>query len=397
MSVTAQVSRRALLRTVAAAGAGVALAGCTMSAQTSAPAQGGASAKTQASPVSTASGRTFTWKMQSTWTAGDFHQNNPADFVNMVGEMSGGRLKIELMPAGAVVPALEVLDAVHKGLLDAGHAWPGYWYGKHPAATLFASAPGGPFGMNNEDFVAWMLVGGGTELYNELLQSELKLNVVAIPSFGEVPEPLGWFPKEIKTVDDLRGLKFRATGMSAEVFKELGMSVVTLAGGETIPAIERKVVDAAEYSEPSSDLSMGFQDVLKFYHLPGIHQPTGIMEVLINRSKYEELPEDLKATLKYAGMAANLLFTAKLLDQNNRDLETLVTRHGVKVIESPREVLIEILKAWDRVAERYAQQNAFFKKVLDSQRQWAQRVVPYRRRAHPDYAIAAEYYWGRRS
>lgn len=397
MSVTAQVSRRALLRTVAAAGAGVALAGCTMSAQTSAPAQGGASAKTQAAPVSTASGRTFTWKMQSTWTAGDFHQNNPADFVNMVGEMSGGRLKIELMPAGAVVPALEVLDAVHKGLLDAGHAWPGYWYGKHPAATLFASAPGGPFGMNNEDFVAWMLVGGGTELYNELLQSELKLNVVAIPSFGEVPEPLGWFPKEIKTVDDLRGLKFRATGMSAEVFKELGMSVVTLAGGETIPAIERKVVDAAEYSEPSSDLSMGFQDVLKFYHLPGIHQPTGIMEVLINRSKYEELPEDLKATLKYAGMAANLLFTAKLLDQNNRDLETLVTRHGVKVVESPREVLIEILKAWDRVAERYAQQNAFFKKVLDSQRQWAQRVVPYRRRAHPDYAIAAEYYWGRRS
>ena len=134
---------------------------------------------------------TINWKMQSTWTAGDFHQNNPKSFAERVDVMSGGRLKINVAAAGAVVPAFEVLDAVHKGILDAGHGWPGYWYGKHPAATLFGSVPGGPFGMNAEDFLGWMYLGGGQQMYNELLQNELKMNVVAFPTFGETPEPLG--------------------------------------------------------------------------------------------------------------------------------------------------------------------------------------------------------------
>jgi TRAP-type mannitol/chloroaromatic compound transport system substrate-binding protein len=384
-----RLTRRAF---IAAAGATTLAAACTQAAreQPSQQPQAQAPAAQQEAPRTA---RTFTWKMQSTWTAGDWHQQNPKNFVDMVQEMSGGRLRIELLPVGAVVPAFEVLDAVHKGLLDAGNAWPGYWYGKHPAATLFGSAPGGPFGMNSEDFLGWMYLGGGLDLYNELLQKELGLNVVAFPSFGETPEPLGWFPRPIRNVADFKGLKFRAAGMSAEVFSEFGMSVVTLPGGEIIPALERKVIDAAEFSDPTSDMSLGFQDVLKYYHLPGIHQPTGIMEILINKQKWDELPTDLKAIVRYAAMATTLLYTVQMLDRNSQDLKTLVERHGVTVVESPRDVLEEVLKAWDRVAEKYARQNAFFAKVLESQRRWAERIVPYRRIAHPPYELAADYYW----
>jgi len=336
----------------------------------------------------------ITWKVQSTWTAGDFHHVNPKGLVEKIEAMSGGRLKINLLAAGAIVPPFEVLDAVHKGILDGGHAWPGYWYGKHPAATLFGSVPGGPFGMSSEDYLGWLYMGGGKELYNELLQKELKMHVVAFPTFGETPEPLGWFPKPIKDVKDFRGLKFRAGGMSAEVFKAMGMSVVTLPGGEIVPAMQRGVIDAGEFSDPSSDMAMGFQDVRKFYHMPGTHQPTGMMEILINMKKWDELPADLKAIVEYAAMAEAIHFTLKMLNQNSRDLDTLVTKHGVKVIESPREILVEVLKAWDKVAEKYVKENPFFAKVYESQKKWAQQVVPYRRIGHPPYDLAADYYWG---
>jgi len=337
---------------------------------------------------------TITWKVQSTWTAGDFHHVNPKGLVEKIEAMSGGRLKIDLLAAGAVVPAFEVLDAVHKGILDGGHSWPGYWYGKHPAATLFGSVPGGPFGMSAEDFLGWLYLGGGKELYNELLQKELKLNVVALPTFGETPEPLGWFGKPIKDVASFKGLKFRAGGMSAEVFKMMGMSVVTLPGGEIVPAMQRGVIDAAEFSDPSSDMAMGFQDVRKFYHMPGIHQPTGIMELLIGKKHWDALPADLRAIVETASMAETIHFTVKMLDQNSKDLNTLVTKHGVKVIETPREIMLDVLKAWDKVAEKYTKDNPFFARVFESQKKWAERIVPYRRIGHPPYDLAADYYWG---
>ena len=398
MSERAQrgVSRRKVLAAAASVGAGVALAGCTGEAMNAPTKEGGAAKRALGSGASV-SGTTFRWKLQSTWTASDFHQVNPQDFATIVGELTGGRLRIEVLAAGAVVPPLEILDAVHKGLLDAGNAWPGYWYGKHPAATLFGSAPGGPFGMNNEDYLGWIHAGGGHELYNELLQNELKLDVVAFPSFGETPEPLGWFPRPIRNLDDFKGLKFRATGMSAEVFKEFGLAVVSLAAGEIIPSLERKVIDASEYSDPTSDMSMGFQDVLKYYHLPGIHQPTGIMEILINKAKWDELGEDLQAAVKYGAMATTLSYNAKILDRNSQDLNTLQTKHGVNVVESPRDILLEILKGWDKVSQRVAQENPFFAKVLNSQKQWAERVVPFRRRAHPEYNLAAQHYFGQQA
>jgi TRAP-type mannitol/chloroaromatic compound transport system substrate-binding protein len=342
-----------------------------------------------------ASAGTINWKGQSTWTAGDFHHNDAKGPAEKIEAMSGGRLKINMQAAGAIVPAFEVLDATHKGILDVGHGWPGYWYGKHPAATLFGSVPGGPFGMNAEDFLGWMYLGGGIELYNELMQKELKMNVVVFPTYGETPEPLGWFKGPLKDLKTFKGLKFRAGGMSAEVFKAMGMTVVTLPGGEIVPALERGVIDAAEYSDPSSDMSVGFADVRKFYHLPSVHQPTGIMELMINKKQWDTLPADLKAIVENACQAMALKFTLMMLDQNSKDLKTLVEKKGVTIIESPREILQEILVAWDKVAEKYVKENPFFAKVYASQKQWAERIVPYRSVAHPPYDIAADHYWGK--
>jgi len=335
----------------------------------------------------------YVFKMQSTWTAGDFHHQNPTKFVEIIEKASGGRIKINLSATGAIVPAFEVLDAVNKGILDMGHAWPGYWFGKHPAATLFGSVAGGPFGMDSWDFMGWYYLGGGKELYQELLQKELKVDVVAFSSSGETNEPQGWFRKPVKTVKDFKGIKFRAGGMASEVFKTLGMTVVILPGGEIVPALQRGVVDAAEYSEPSSDMAMGFQDVAKYYYLPGIHQPTGMMEVLINKSKWDALPADLKMIIEYACMATQTWWDGAIKLQNSKDLETLVNKHNVKVIETPKEIMVEVLKAWDKVAEKHCKENAFFNKVYQSQKEYAKRIVPYKRLNEPAYELAADFYW----
>jgi TRAP-type mannitol/chloroaromatic compound transport system substrate-binding protein len=337
----------------------------------------------------------ITWKMQSTWTAADMHQICAQGFADKVEAMSGGRLKIDVLAAGAVVPAFEVLDATHRGILDVAHAWPGYWFGKHPAATLFSSAAGGPFGMDNLDFLGWCYLGGGKELYNELLTKELKMDVVVFLSSGETSEPQGWFRKPIKNITDFKGLKFRAAGGAAEVFKLFGMSVVILPGGEIVPALQRGVIDAAEFSDPSADMRMGFQDVAKHYYQPGIHQPTGFMEIIINKKKFDELSPDLKAIVEFAAMANTLHFDVKMIDQNSKDMQTLVAKHGVTLHETPRDILQEVLNAWDKVAEKYTKENPFFKKVYDSQKAWAERVVPYRRVAHPPYELAADHYWGK--
>ena len=335
----------------------------------------------------------YVFKMQSTWTAGDFHHQNPINFVEIVEKASGGRIKINLSATGSVVPTFEFLDAVNKGILDMGHAWPGYWFGKHPAATLFGSVTGGPFGMDSWDFMGWYYLGGGKELYQELLQKELKMNVVAFAASGETNEPQGWFRKPVKNVKDFKGIKFRAGGMASEVFKTLGMTVVVLPGGEIVPALQRGVIDAGEFSEPSSDMAMGFQDVAKFYYLPGIHQPTGIMEVLINKGKWDALPADLKMIIEYAAMATQTWWDAAIKLQNSKDLETLVNKHGVKVTETPKDILLEVIKAWDKVAEKHSKDNAFFNKVYQSQKEYAKRIVPYKRLNEPPYDMAADYYW----
>lgn len=348
-------------------------------------------------PASVRAQATITWKVQSVYPAGELiFTENFKRFAEMVEKTSGGRLKIEAIPAGAIVPALEVLDAVHRGVLDGAHSWPGYWIGKNRAAGLYGSVPGGPFGMTYEDYMGWVHLGGGLELYNDLLQKELRLNVVAIPVWGIIPSGLGWFPRAVTSVQDLKRMKVRTAGLAAEILKEMGVTVLVLAGGEILPALERGVIDAAEWADPSRDRVMGFYTVRKFYHIPSMHEATGMHEILVNRKKWDELPRDLQAIVQTAAMATTYRYTLFALHQASLDLEALVSKHGVKVVDMGKEIHLELLKAWDRLADRWSKETPYFAKVLESQRAWAKQVVPYRKKGLPPIEPLLEHYWGQR-
>jgi TRAP-type mannitol/chloroaromatic compound transport system substrate-binding protein len=337
----------------------------------------------------------FVWKVQSAWPATNLLHVSAVELAKMVEEMSGGRLKWEMMAAGTVVGTFEVLDAVNRGLLDATHSWPGYWAGKNSAAGLFAPGPGGPFGMDREEYLAWLYAGGGLELYNEMLQKELKMNVV-VPAFTtSLPywEPLGWFKRPFNSLDDLRQMRFRTSGLGMEMMKMMGIAVVTLAGGEVIPALERGAVEGAEWAIPSHDVVMGFQNVAKYYYMPDLRQPASYQEVVINKKKWDELPADLKAIVKWACMAEIIRMTAYSVDLDSKAAEDLEKKHGVQIRKTPDEVLKAQVVAIDKVYESEAQKNPFFAKVLTSQKAFAQRAVPHAQRIRPPIEVVVAHYW----
>lgn len=339
--------------------------------------------------------KTITWRMQTTWPAGLSLHDSAVDLANRISELSGGRLKIEISPAGTMVPAFEVLDAVHRGIIDAAHGWSAYWIGKQPTANLFSSVAGGPFGMDNVDYAAWLYNGGGIEYYNKMYADILKMKVVVFPTDLIASEPLGWFKKEIKSVDDLKGLKFRAAGLTAEIYRELGMSIITLPGGEIVSALERGILDGAEFMDPTSDKDLGFHDVVKYYHAPGMHRHTGTLEFLVNKDAYDKLPPDLQKIVDIACRENLLRAWVGLVTRNVSDLEELQNRYNVKLVQTPPEVITAILESWDKVAARYVQQDPFFAEVYQSQKDFAAKMVPFRRSFYVPYELAADYYWPR--
>ena len=334
---------------------------------------------------------TVTLKMQSTWPTKDIFHEVFVDWGKKVEEMAGGRLKIDILPSGAVVPAFQLIEAVHQGTLDGGHGVPAYWFGKHVAASLFGTGPS--FGLDAEGLLGWIHYGGGQELYNELIQTILKLDVVSF-FHGPMPtQPLGWFKNPVQAAEDLKGLKFRTVGLSADLFKQLGASVVILPGGEIVPALDRGVIDAAEFNNPSSDRLLGFPDVRKIMMAQSYHQPVESLELLINKKKYDALPKDLQAIMKYATMAQSADFTWKMMDRNSTDLEEMKTKQKVQVTKTPKPVLEAQLKAWDAVVTEKSKDNPFFVKVLESQKQWAARVVPLRQEIMVDNEPAYQHYF----
>jgi TRAP-type mannitol/chloroaromatic compound transport system substrate-binding protein len=337
----------------------------------------------------------FVWKVQSAWPSSNLLHISAVELAKSIEEMSAGRLKWEMMAAGTVVGSFEVLDAVNRGLIDATHAWPGYWAGKNSAAGLFSPGPGGPFGMDREEYLSWLYAGGGLELYNELLQKELKMNVV-VPAFTtSLPywEPLGWFKKSFNNLDDLRKLKFRTSGLGMEMMKTMGISVVTLAGGEVIPALERGAVDGAEWAIPGHDILMGFQNVTKSYYMPDLRQPASYQEVLINKRKWDELPKDLQAIVKAASNAEIIRMTAYSVDVDSKAAEDLEKKHGVQIKQTPPDVLKAQVAAIDKVYEAEAQKNPFFAKVLKSQKEFAARAVPHAQRIRPPIDVVIAHYF----
>ncbi len=328
-------------------------------------------------------------KMQSTWPTQDILHTTFEDWAKKVNEMAGGRLRVDVLPNGAVVPAFELLDAVNRGILDGGHGVPAYWFGKNRAMSLFGTGPS--FGMDGEDLLAWYYYGGGHEMYNDLLK-QLRMNVVSY-LHGPMPtQPLGWFKAEVKGPEDLRNVKFRTVGLSADLFKELGASVVILPGGEVVPSLERNVIDAAEFNNPTSDIILGFTDVRKVYMTQSFHQPLESLELLFNKQKYDSLPKDLQAILRYATIAESQDFSLKMIDRNSKDLMK-IKQAGVKVITTPKSVLAAQLQAWDKIIERESKANPAFAKIAKSQRDFAARVVPLKQAIAVDNSVAYEHYF----
>ncbi|MGB8526559.1 MAG: TRAP transporter substrate-binding protein [Rhodoplanes sp.] len=317
--------------------------------------------------------QTLVWKYQSTWPTKDIFHEDAVDYANKVNQMTGGRLKLEVLAAGAVVPAFQMSDAVHSGILDAGHGVCAYWYGKHKAYSLFGTPPS--FGWDAQSMLAWFYAGGGEALYKELVNDILKLNLVGFLYFPMPTQPLGWFKKPVTSPDDLKNIKYRTVGLSADVYKEMGAAVTILPGGEIVPAMDRGLLDAAEFNNPSSDILLGFPDVSKVYMTGSHHQQVECFEVIFNKTKFDALPAEIKGILRNAAHAASAdqIYTA--YDRYSKDLDAIKAR-GVQVIKTPNSVLVAQLDAWDKVIAAQSKEP-FFKKVIDSQKAWVKRTQPY--------------------
>ena len=349
----------------------------------------GAAAGTLAAPAVLAQAP-MVLRMQSSWTSSDVFQEMAQQFVDRVHAMSGGRLQIDLLPAGAIVGAFAVQEGCHDGTIDIAHTVPVYWYGKHKAASLFGTGP--VFGADATQMLAWMYHGGGNEFYRELTQDVLGLNIVGFFAFGMPAQPFGWFKNPITSADQIAGLKYRTVGLAADLFQAMGASVAQLPGGEIVPAMERGVIDAFEFNNPTSDLRFGSPDVAKNYMLASYHQASEAFEFIFNRDVFEGLDEDLQSILKYSVEAAHLANTALAMDLYSRDLEIIRTERGVNVMRTPEDVLKVQLDAWDKILPDMMS-DPFFAKVVESQKAWCERVVYFTLQNAPDYKLAYDHYF----
>jgi len=334
-----------------------------------------------------------TLKMQSTWPASLTLQDNFKFFAERVEKLTGGTLKIETLAAVQIVPPFEILDATSKKVIDGGHGISYYWVGKNKAATLFSSTPAGIVGMDHMDFMGWIYEGGGLELWQDLYQKELKLNVMAFPILPASPQALGWFKKPITSIEDFKGLKCRQTGIVAEIYKRMGMNTVNMPGGEIVPSAERGVIDCAEWVGGIEDLRLGLPQVWKYHYTPGPHEMSSIGELIINTEVWAALTPQQQEAIRSATTETFLRWWVKWQKQNADAIEEMQTKHGTQILRTPPEILTEFFKAWDEMAKEQMAVNPFFKKVYESQKAYAAKVVPAKRFMFPPYSFAANYYF----
>jgi TRAP-type mannitol/chloroaromatic compound transport system substrate-binding protein len=348
-----------------------------------------ASAATIAAPTVVNAQGPVSMRFQSTWPAKDIFHEYALDYAKKVNDMTGGDVKIEVLPAGAVVPAFGLLDAVSKGTLDGGHGVLVYHYGKQTALALWGSGPG--YAMDANMLLAWHRYGGGKELLAKLYES-IGANVVSFP-YGPMPtQPLGWFKNPVTKADDLKGIKFRTVGISIDVFTGLGAAVNALPGGEIVSAMDRGLLDAAEFNNATSDRILGFPDVSKTCMLQSYHQNAEQMEILFNKGKYEALPEKVKAIVANAADAASADMSWKAIDRYSKDYVELQTKDKVKFYKTPDSVLQKQLEIYDEVVAKKSAENPLFKEIVESQlafakraTQWEQDTVVSRRMAYNHY------------
>jgi TRAP-type mannitol/chloroaromatic compound transport system substrate-binding protein len=311
-------------------------------------------------------------------------------WAETVEKMSGGRLKIETLPAGAIVPAFEVFDATSKGVLDVGMAPFGYIQGRNTATIPMSHGP--LFGMDGQDYFAWYYDGGGMKLLEEFYRDIIKLNVVGFPIPTDYPQGLGWFKKEIKSLDDLKGMKYRIYGIGAETYGKLGVAVVTIPGGEIVPAMERGVIEGAEWINCLEDKKLGLHKVAKHYYTPGMHEPVTGGQLMINGDVWKTLAPDLQEIVKVASVYATTMRNFAF-NRETADACQELLKEGVKIHRTPDEILINFLNEWEKIQADYAAKSPFYSKVIESQKKYAEQVVPFRLSWWPSYDFAGNYYW----
>jgi TRAP-type mannitol/chloroaromatic compound transport system substrate-binding protein len=333
-------------------------------------------------------------RWQSTWPTKDIFHEYALDFAKKVNDMTGGDLKIEVLPAGAVVPAFGLLDAVSKGTLDGGHGVFVYHYGKQNAVALWGSSPA--FGMDANMLLSWHKYGGGKELLAKIYES-IGANVVSFAYGPMTTQPLGWFKKPVSKVEDFKGMKFRTVGISIDLFNGLGAAVNALPGGEIVPALDRGLLDGAEFNNATSDRLLGFPDVSKVCMLQSYHQNAESFEILFNKTKYQALPDKLKAIIENAVEAASADLSWKAIDRYSKDYIELQTKDKVKFYKTPDPILQKQLEVFDQVSAKKAAENPLWKEIVESQKAFAARTVAWDMDTNVSRRMAYNHYFGKKA
>lgn len=368
-------SRRRFVQSALAAGAGGMLASQVQ-------AQAPAVVKT-ASPI--------VFKFQSTWPTKDIFNEFAQDFAKKVNDMSGGELRIDVYPTNSIVKAFGIQNAVHKGQLDGGHGVPTYWHDRHAAFSLFGSGPS--FGMSSNQILAWFQYGGGQQLYDELVQKEMNLNIQGFMYGPLTPQPLGWFKNRIENIKDLDKLRFRAVGLAAEVFKELGLSTTALQPADIVPWLDKGLIDAAEFNNPSSDRALGFPSVSSVCMIRSFHQSSEVFEVIFNKQRFDSLPFALRSIIRYALQASSADLSWKASDRFSTDYEEMRRKQGVRYFITPDDILKAQLNAWRKIIARESANSRIFKRIIDSQMRFAKRVVGFENDLTPSSKMAFDFWF----
>lgn len=342
--------------------------------------------------VSMAQAGPITMRWQSTWPSKDIFHEYALDFAKKVNDMTGGDLKIDVLPAGAVVPAFGLLEAVSKGTLDGGHGVLGYHYGKQNALALWNSGPA--FGMDANMLLSWHKYGGGAELLAKLYAS---IGMTAVQSFLYGPmatQPLGWFKKPITKAEDFKGLKFRTNGLAIDLFTAMGAAVNALPGGEIVPAMDRGLLDGAEFNNATSDRLLGFPDVSKVCMLQSFHQSAETFEIMFNKPKYDALPGKMKAIIAGAVEASSADMSWKAIDRYSKDYIDLQEKDKVKFYKTPDAILQTQLKLWEEILVKKSAENPLFKEIVASQKAFAQRAVKWEQDVVINRRMAVNHFFG---
>ncbi|MGR9099625.1 MAG: TRAP transporter substrate-binding protein [Gammaproteobacteria bacterium] len=314
----------------------------------------------------------YRWKMVTSWPKNFPGLGTNANLLaKMIADMSGGRMHVKVYGDKELIPAFEVFDAVSSGTAEMGHSGAYYWKGKSEATQFFSAVP---FGLTAQEMNGWLYYGGGMELWRELYD---QFGLIPTATGNSGVQMAGWFNREIKTVDDLNGLKMRIPGLGGEVLRRAGGTTVTMPGGELFTSLQSGALDATEWVGPYNDLAFGFHKVAKYYYYPGWHEPGSTMECMINKKAFNGLPNDLQEIVLTASKAANLDMLSDYTARNNQALDALINKHGVKVLPLPDEVLKRLKAISEEVVAEIAAKDPLSKKIFDSVMQFRKQVIQW--------------------